>query len=202
MPLAEVLTRHGGAVLFVAAGTLFAVGGAVLNVYGLSYATARGTSPGGYLVMISAVTALGLAFQPLWARLSDRIGRRPVFTTSCLVAAVLYFVYLPALGTGNLWLVGLASTAMLAAWSAANAVSAAWFAELFPTAVRYTGAAFGGQLGMIVVGFAPAIMTSLEGPGSLGWLPVAGFGAGCLMLAAGAAFLAGETVHRRLDGLS
>ena len=54
---------------------------------------------------------------------------------------------------------------------------------------------------MIVVGFAPAIMTSLEGAGGLGWLPVAGFGAGCLLLAAGAALLAGETVHaQRLDG--
>lgn len=202
MPVAEVLTRHGLAVLVVAVGTLFAVGGAVLNVYGLSYATARGTSPGGYLVMISGVTALGLVFQPLWARLSDRIGRRPVFITSCLVAAALYFAYLPALGTGNLWLIGLASTAMLAAWSAANAVSAAWFAELFPTPVRCSGAALGGQLGMIVVGFAPAIMTSLEGTAGLGWLPVAGFGAACLLLAAGAALFAGETVHRRLEDVS
>ncbi len=202
MPVAEVLTRHGLAVLVVAVGTLFAVGGAVLNVYGLSYATARGTSPGGYLAMISCVTALGLVFQPLWARLSDRIGRRPVFITSCLVAAAFYFAYLPALGTGNLWLIGLASTAMLAAWSAANAVSAAWFAELFPTPVRCSGAALGGQLGMIVVGFAPAIMTSLEGAAGLGWLPVAGFGAACLLLAAGAALFAGETVHRRLEDLS
>jgi len=202
MPVAEVLTRHWRAVLVVTVGTLFAVGGAVLNVYGLSYATARGTSPGGYLAMISVVTALGLVFQPFWARVSDRIGRRPVFVTSCLMAAALYFVYLPGLETGNLLLIGLASTAMLAAWSAANAVSAAWFAELFPTPVRYTGAAFGGQLGMIVVGFAPAVMTSLEGAGGLGWLPVAGFGAGCLVLAAGAALFAGETVHRQLDGVS
>jgi hypothetical protein len=91
---------------------------------------------------------------------------------------------------------------MLAAWTAANAVSAAWFAELFPTPVRYSGAALGGQLGMIVVGFAPAVMTSLEGAGGLGWLPVAGFGAGCLLLAAAAALIAGETVDRRLDEVS
>jgi MFS family permease len=202
VPLAEVFSRHWRPLLIVAVGSLFAVGGAVLNVYGLSYATARGTSPGGYLAMISAVTVVGLVLQPLWARLSDRIGRRPVFLTSCLAAAALYFAYLPALGTGNLVLIGLASTAMLAAWSAANAVSAAWFAELFPTPVRYSGAAFGGQLGMVVVGFAPAIMTSLEGAGGLGWLPVAGFGAGCLLLAAGAALLAGETVDRGLDEVS
>jgi len=201
IPLAEVLTRHWRAVLLVALASLFAVGGAVLNVYGLSYATARGTSPGAYLAMISVVTALGLVLQPLWARLSDRIGRRPVFITSCILAAALYFAYVPALGTGNLLLVGLASTAMLAVWCAANAVSAAWFAELFPTSVRYTGPAFGGQVGMIVVGFAPAIMTSLEGAGGLGWLPVAGFGAFCLALAAGAAFVTGETVHRRLDAV-
>ena len=91
VPVAEVFTQHWRAVLLVAVGTLFAVGGAVLNVYGLSYATARGTSAGGYLAMITVVTALGLMLQPLWARLSDRIGRRPVFIGSCLAGAALYF---------------------------------------------------------------------------------------------------------------
>ncbi len=198
-PVVRVVIGHPWQVAAVAVGTLFAVGGAVLNVYGLSFATTRGTSPGAYLAMISVVTALGLVLQPLWARLSDRIGRRPVFIGSCLAAATLYFAYLPALGSGNLLLVGFGSAAMLAAWSAANATSAAWFAELFPTQVRYSGAALGGQLGMIVVGFAPAIMTSLERPGPLGWLPVAGFGAGCLLLAATAAWLTAETQSRPLD---
>ena len=95
VPVAEVLTRHWRAVLLVAVGSLFGIGGAVLNVYGLSYAVARGTSPGGYLAMISVVTGLGLILQPMWARLSDRIGRRPVFATSCLVASALYFVTCP-----------------------------------------------------------------------------------------------------------
>ncbi len=198
VPVAIVFAGHRRGLLTVAVGTLFALGGAVLNVYGLSYATARGTTPAGYLVMISLVTALGLLLQPAWARLSDRVGRRPVFIVSCLAGAVLYFAYLPALGSGNLLLLGLGSAAMMAAWSAANAVSAAWFAELFPTAIRYTGAALGGQLGMIVVGFAPAIMTGLE---SVGWLAVAGFGAGCLLLAAGAAWLGVETYSRPLDSV-
>ncbi|MBK9697927.1 MAG: MFS transporter [Propionibacteriaceae bacterium] len=194
-PVTRVLSRHGRQVLAVAVGTLFAVGGAALNVYGLSFATSRGTSAGSYLAMISVVTALGLVLQPLWARLSDRVGRRPVFIGSCLAAAVLYFAYLPALGSGNLLLVGLGSAAMMTAWTAANATSAAWFAELFPTEVRYSGAALGGQAGMIVVGFAPAIMTSLE---PAGWLAVAGFGAGCLLLAATAAWLTAETYTRPL----
>lgn len=195
VPVARVLRGHWRGLLTVAVCTLFAVGGAVLNVYGLSYATARGTTAAGYLVMISLVTGLGLLLQPAWARLSDRVGRRPVFIGSCLAAAALYFAYVPALGSGNLLLLGLGSTAMMAAWSAANAVSAAWFAELFPTAVRYTGAALGGQLGMIVVGFAPAIMTGLEG---FGWPVVAAFGAGCLLLAAGAAWFGAETYSRPL----
>jgi MFS family permease len=201
VPLAVVLRRHPRLVALVAFATLFGVGGSVLNVYGLSYATSRGLRATDYLAMISVVTALGLVLQPIWARLSDRIGRRPVFIASCLGAAVLCFAYLPSLGTGNVAVIGLASAAMLAAWSAANAVSAAWFAELFPTTVRYTGPAVGGQLGMIVVGFAPAVMTSLEGVGGLGWLPVAGFGAMCLVLAAGAAVLTRETADRPLDGV-
>lgn len=198
VPVVEVLRHHWAAVLAVAVGTFYAVGGAVLNVYGLSYAVARGITADQYLVMISVVTACGLGLQPLWARASDRIGRRPVFIGSCLAAAALYFVYLPAIGSGNVWLVGLASFAMMLAWTGANAVSSAWFAELFPTPVRYTGAALGGQLGMILAGFAPAIMATLEGAGGLGWLPVAGFGALCLLLAAGAAVLTAETGARPL----
>jgi MFS family permease len=200
VPLVEVLRGHGREVVLVAVATFYAVGGAVLNVYGLSYAVARGTSSEAYLVVITVVTALGLAMQPLWARLSDRIGRRPVFLGSCLAAAVAYFAYLPAMGSGNLALVGIASLAMMTAWTGANAVSAAWFAELFPLPVRYTGAALGGQLGMILAGFTPAIMTALEGPGPAGWLPVAAFGAGCLLLAAGAALLTSETARHRLHG--
>lgn len=201
LPVAEVLRQHWRAVLAVAVATLFAVGGAVLNVYGLSYATTRGgIFAGDYLAMISVVTAAGLLLQPVWARLSDRIGRRPVFLGACLAAAALYFGYLPALGSGSLPLIAIASTAMMVAWTGANAVSSAWFAEFFPTRVRHTGAALGGQLGMIVVGFAPAIMTALEGPGEFGWLPVAGFGAACLLLAAGAGWLSAETRTRQLVG--
>lgn len=197
-PAVEVLTGHWRAVLAVAAGSLFAVGGAVLNVYGLSYATAHGTGAGQYLALITAVTALGLLFQPAWARWSDRVGRRPVFVGCCFGAAALYFAYLPALGSGSLVLVGLASVAMMAMWSGANAVSAAWFAELFPTRVRHTGAALGGQLGMVVVGFAPAIMTALEGRAEPDWLPVAVFGATCLVLAGSAGLIAVETYTRSL----
>ncbi len=196
-PLLVVLRGHGREVLLVAVGTFYAVGGAVLNVYGLSYSVAHGTSSESYLLVITVVTALGLVMQPLWARLSDRLGRRPVFLGSCVAAAVLFFAYLPAIGSGNLALVALASLAMMAAWTGANAVSAAWFAELFPLTVRYTGAALGGQLGMILAGFAPAIMSTLEG--SAGWLPVAAFGSVCLLLAATAALLTRETRHQKLD---
>lgn len=90
-----VLRQHWLAVLAVAVGTFYAVEGAVLNVYGLSYAVARGIAADAYLVIISTVTALGLLAQPAWARLSDRVGRRPVFIGSCLAAAGLYFGYLP-----------------------------------------------------------------------------------------------------------
>lgn len=193
VPVVEVLSRQGRQVLVVAAATLFGVGGAVLNVYGLARATAAGTSASGYLVVISVVTVWGLVLQPLWARLSDRIGRRPVFAASCLAAAALYPVYLPALGSGDLGLVALGSAAMMTAWSAANAVSAAWFAELFPTRVRYTGAALGMQVGMIGVGFAPAAMTALDAGSGGSWVPSAGFGMVCLLAAAGAALRGAET---------
>ena len=82
---------------------------------------------------------------------------------------------------------------MMLAWSGANAVSASFFAEQFPTRVRYTGTAVGSQLGMIVVGFSPTIMIGLMGKGGVTWPAAAGFAAGCMLVAGMCALAARET---------
>ncbi|MDR3202436.1 MAG: MFS transporter [Bifidobacteriaceae bacterium] len=195
-PLAEVLRHHWLPVALVAGGTLLMMGGAALNVFGLNVATkVGGMAERDFLVILAIATGLELVFQPLWARLADRIGRRPVLVGTLVAEAALFFFYLPALISGNAAPIAATALAMAAAWSGANAVSASFFSEQFPTRVRYTGAAFGSQLGMILVGFTPTIMMGYMGKGGATWPHAAVFAAACMIVAA-ACCLATRETHR------
>lgn len=202
VPVREVLAHHWRGVLLVAVGTLYAVGGAALNVYGLAYATGRELlGAEAYLWVLSGATLLGLLAQPWWARASDRWGRRPVFVGAAVATAALMFGFFAALGSGSPALFAVAAAGLSLAWSGCNAVSASQFAELFPTTVRHTGAALGGQLGIIVAGFTPAIMDVLARPGPAGWIGPAAFGAACLLAAGTASWLSRETAAVALPTL-
>ncbi|MEV6234679.1 hypothetical protein AB0L88_43120 [Saccharopolyspora shandongensis] len=78
---------------------------------------------------------------------------------------------------------------------------AAFFAELFPTSVRYTGASVGYQLAGIVGGSPTPIVgvSLLAATGSV--LPVAAFVLAMLALTLISMVVAGETRHRRLTGI-
>lgn len=202
VPVAEVFRHHLPALLRVVGCSLLAVSGSAINVFGLSYATKTvGVQANVYLMLGIGIGVLGLVAQPLWARLSDKVGRRPVFAGSMLGAAVGIFVFFAALSTGNVLLFAPALIAMMLVATGANAVGASFYTEMFPTSVRYTGAALGTQLGFIVAGFAPAIMISLQRPGANGWVPVAAFAAACMVIAALSAWSAKETAKVELNDL-
>ncbi len=212
-PVAEVIRRHPRTLVRVTCLSLVAVGGPVLMVYGLSLAAApNGQASGGggppasevgvlaspigsdtYLLVLIGVTAWAMVLQPLWARLSDRVGRRPVFAASLVCSVPLLLVCFDGLLSGSVVRFAAGAWAYTTVWSAANAVGAALFAEQFPTRVRYTGTALATQLGMIVAGFSPTIMTALQGPPPGGWLPAIGFAAACLLVAAAATLPTPET---------
>lgn len=194
VPVAEVFRDHLPALLRVMGCSLLAVSGSAINVFGLAFATKTVGIPANvYLLLGILVGVIGLFVQPLWARLSDRVGRRPVFAGSMLGTAALFFVFFPAVATGNAMLYVPALIALALTSTGANAVGASFYTEMFPTRVRYTGAALGTQLGFIMAGFAPAIMTAIQGPGRDGWVPVAIFAAVCMLVAAASAWSAKET---------
>jgi len=106
---------------------------------------------------IAMVPALVLA-----AAWSDRHGRRGVYMTGAVALAAWSFAIFPLLDTGSLvWIcvsigVGQALVAMM------YGPQAAFVAEMFGTAVRYSGASMGYQFGAILGGgFAPIIATAL-----------------------------------------
>jgi MFS family permease len=98
----------------------------------------------------------------LAAVLSDRYGRRGVIMLSAAALAVWGFVVFPLIDTGSLaWIsVGIGVGQILV--GGMYGPQAAFFAEIFATRVRYSGASLGYQLGGILGGgLAPIVATAL-----------------------------------------
>ncbi|WP_371131044.1 MFS transporter [Arthrobacter sp. SDTb3-6] len=195
VPVAAVLRGHWPAVLRVIGCSLLAVSGSTMGVFILGYATGTVKVPAIQMLVASVVSGVvGLVALPLWAVLSDRIGRRPVFAGSMVVTGLLWVPLFIIVGSGNFLLIVVASCVFGVVASAANGVGASMYTEMFPTNVRYTGVAIGTQLGFLIAGFAPAIERAIQGEGTTGWVPVAVFAAVCMFIAAASAWSSRETM--------
>jgi metabolite-proton symporter len=123
-----------------------------------------------YLVDVSkesrslALNALliGAAMQffaiPLFALLSDKIGRRPVYAFGAFGLAAWCFIMFGLLGSGDNVSIVLALVIGLVLHGAMYGPQAAFITELFPTRIRYSGVSLAYQLTSIVAGsLAPII---------------------------------------------
>lgn len=187
-PLKTVVTQHFGNLLRVFLMSLHMLVGVTCNVFVIGYAVNHeGMDKAG---MLGALSFAGLAtafLQPLFAMLSDKIGRKPVFIASCLgLAAGLPLVML-SLHTRNYWVVAVALTLFYVVVMAGNVVQASFYPELFPASVRFTGVSVGTQTGLILVGFSPMIYEALTLDGAFGWWPGTVFAGVCWVAAALAA---------------
>jgi MFS family permease len=195
LPVVELFSRHAADVLRVVFAALVSVVSTIFSVFTLSYAVNTIHIPRATMLtvlVLANVVALGAI--PLWAALSDRIGRRPVFILGALGSAALIWPYMAAIADGNLPLIftwGLLLSGVV--YSAANGVWPALYGEMFGTRVRLSGMAIGTQIGFALGGFAPTISASLMGSGPGGWIPVAAFTTATAAVAAVSAWTARET---------
>lgn len=194
VPLWEIVRDHWRNLLRVIVCSLYALTGTMANVFAINYGTEhQGLDPSILLTITSVVGIITLPIAPLMAKLSDHIGRRPVFIGSVLLIAVGFFGVFGAMASGSYALIALAMFLLMTVAVGGNIVQAPLYTEMFPTRVRYTGYAVGTQVGLIIVGFSPTIAASLVLPGVNGWVPVAIFIAVCMVAAAVSAFTAKET---------
>jgi MFS family permease len=158
------------------------------NVLGLERSTFL------WVIVLANVVALGAI--PMWARLSDRIGRRPVFAFGAFGSAVAVFPFLWALQRGDFLLIFVFGALLSGlVYSAANGIWPSLYGEMFDTRVRYSGMAIGTQIGFALGGFSPAIAAGIVSDGPSGWLPVALLTAGAATVAGISALTARETAH-------
>ncbi len=130
---------------------------------------------------------------PLFAHLSDRIGRRSVYAFGGLGLALFSFAFFPMLASGDMAVIVAAIAIALVLHGAMYGPQAAFISELFPTRIRYSGVSIAYQLTSVVAGsLAPIIAVALyQRTGSA--LPVAFYVAAACAVSGVTALLARET---------
>ena len=165
MPVREAVVRYprnmligvGGHIADTAVIYLFAT-------FSVNYVTgtldlSRTTALTGVVLFSLAVIAL----QPLYGKLSDRVGRKPLNVFSVVFTALFAFPFWALMETGEpvvIWLALL--VAMTLGIAPMIAVQPAWYAELFGATVRYSGFASSREIGAAIAGFSPLIAASLQ----------------------------------------
>ncbi|MFD9329752.1 MFS transporter [Streptomyces sp. NPDC060065] len=196
LPLAILFREHWADVLRVVGAALIASVSTIFTVWALAYGTSDsvGLSRSQMLWVGALANLAALGAIPLWAKLSDRIGRRPVFLVGAVGSAIMMFVYLWAISTGSYPLIlvlGIVTFGIV--YSAANGVWPSFYGEMFSTRVRLSGMAIGTQIGFAVAGFAVTFAAQIAGPDGDDWSSVALFTAALCVLPVVAALTARET---------
>ena len=198
-PLLEVFRLHPREVL-VGMGMRFAqnVLFYIFTVFVLSYGEKTlGYSKATMLAGVATGATVGLFSIPLFAALSDRWGRRPVYLTGAVLSLLYAFPFFWLLGQGP----GFVALAIVLGLNVGQDMmygpQAAYFAELFSTRVRYSGASLIYQLTSVFSGgLAPFIATLLLA--RYGVWSVAGYMAASCALTVVATLYAPETHKREL----
>lgn len=191
-PLLEVLARYPRNIVLAAGIGLGAfVLNTVLTAFVAAYAQGAGYTRSEVLAGLTTAAAVSLVGVPLFAALSDRVGRRPVVLGGSLATVVAAFPLFALINSGSTGLFILAlvgGTGVL--FSAMFGPMAAMFAEMFGTRARYTGASLGYQLAATLgAGFAPLVAGALLAAGGGGTNS-----GGISLLIAGAALISAVSV--------
>ncbi|WP_408962645.1 MFS transporter [Nonomuraea angiospora] len=174
MPLAVLFREQWRDVLRVVVAAVIASVSTIFTVHALSYAVNTMHLERGPMLWVGVLANVAAVITiPLWGRLSDRIGRKPVFIGGSLGCAVLMFAYLWSISTGGYALIFVVGILMFGVvHSATSGVWPAFYGEMFTTRVRLSGMAIGTQIGFAIAGFAPTVATALAGTGPGSWLGV------------------------------
>lgn len=135
----------------------------IILAFAVTYAEGVGVPTSTTTLGVSVASVVAIGAIPAFGKLSDRIGRRKVYTIGAVFLILFFWPFFLLIDTQNALLVwvgfgaayGLGMAPMLA-------VEPAWFAELFPTQFRYSGTAISANVATVLAGgLAPFIAVSL-----------------------------------------
>lgn len=165
IPLIDLLRSSPRRVLIAMGANLSLVGFSyVVQTFVLVYATQHLKLPPDIaLTGVVIGAACGAVTMPLFGALSDRIGSRPVMMGGAVFSTAFAFPFFWMLDTRNTALIWIAITIGLAVCVASMfGPIGAFYHNLFPTRIRYSGLVFAREMtGAIVGGPTPLIATAL-----------------------------------------
>jgi MFS family permease len=191
VPVVEAVRNHAGNILF-GIGAKIAESG-LFNIYAVFAITYCKTKLGLPTQTILNGVLIGCALEcltlPFFGALSDRIGRRTVYVGGMIFQVFLALIFFQMLDTGQTSLIWLAIALGLAVGhGSVYGAQGAYFSELFPARIRYSGLSLVQQLGPILGGgLSPLVATALLAEyGSSLW--VAGYMVAMALLSAACTF--------------
>ncbi|VXB66350.1 MFS transporter [Citricoccus sp. K5] len=151
-----VLKTHGVAILrLMLAYAPIVLTFYVVSVFGISYLTGRGFTQTETFTIIMIANLVSVVAMWFGGRLADVYGRRRILMVGSIGTLIAAFVFFPVAHLGSFPLTLLVVTFALASAQFGNAGQGAFFAEAFPTRIRYTGSAL-ALTGSTLVFAAPA----------------------------------------------
>jgi MFS family permease len=126
-------------------------------------------TPSQVIAALCVAAAVGIFATMAWARLTDKIGRRPQYLWVCALGIPFGFAMFLLVNTGLVLVI--VATFVVAYCLYQNALAGsqgAWFPELFAANTRTSGASLAYQISAMVSGFTPFITVLLFE--WLGWM--------------------------------
>lgn len=202
-PIGVLLKRQPGDVIRVIFASFLLVISTTVPVYGLTFATnVVGIDASVVLWVTLFGYATALFTQPLFAALSDRIGRKPVLIGGNSIGAVAVWQFFWAVGEANVPMIFLGIfLSITVAFACTNSVYPVFFAEMFNVRYRVSGMAIGLQIGIVVTGFSPTIIQAVSTANADSWWPAAALTTVACVISAIAVATARETNRTPLEEL-
>ncbi|MCO6055522.1 MFS transporter [Pseudomonas sp. MOB-449] len=171
------------------------------STFFLAYATQLGYGSTEALLFDVSLSVAIVISAPLFASLSDRIGRRTVMILGAALMAAGFFAFFALVGRHSLPIACMAYIVVGALMGATQGPIPAFLAEQFPRSMRYSGMSAAYQIGAAFGGgtassLATAILMTTGSP-----YGVAAYGAAALALVAVCSFLLRETAHLSMDAI-
>ncbi|MGO2140440.1 MAG: MFS transporter [Leucobacter sp.] len=114
------------------------------------------------LLAVAAASVVWLIVTFLAGVISDKIGRKNTYIAGWIAFLAVIFVLFPLVNTGNVWLLFLGLSLFAIGNGLTYGPQAAYFTELFPASIRFSGVSITYAIGAILGGaFAPMISSAL-----------------------------------------
>ncbi len=177
LPIVDTLKFHWREVL-IAIGAKFVETAPfyIFSTFIVSYATTNlGFTRTEVLNCVMLATIITTLLIPMMGKLSDKIGRKPLYVFGTVMMILYSFPYFWMIHQDSVILLALATIIGLGIiWAPITAVLGTMFSEMFSAEVRYTGVSLGYQIGAALAGgTAPLVAVALLATFDNSYVPVA-----------------------------